>query len=82
MPKPKRKKRPLNPRRNNPSTQPELFPAVLSRAAGGGANRTSLPVITPQCGTPATGRPSCLSLSPRRHLTPEPPFLLLAPHIG
>ena len=32
-------KRPLNPRRNNPSTQSELFPAVLSRAAGSGANR-------------------------------------------
>ena len=44
-------------RSNNPSTQPELFPAVLSRAAGSGANRTALPVITPQLGTPATGRP-------------------------
>ena len=28
-----------NLRSNNPSTQPELFPAVLSRAAGSGANR-------------------------------------------
>jgi len=43
-------------RRNNPSTQSELVPAVLSRAAGSGANRTSLPVITPQHGTPAAGR--------------------------
>ena len=58
--------------------------ALPRRPVTGGRERSQpgLPDITPQHGTPATGRPRCSPLSPRCHFTPEPPFLLLTPHIG